>query len=135
VRYHEFEASARLPLPSDELFELASDPQRLGRWLPSDLAPHEPRSHWTHPVLTSPTERAIHRGVRGSRDQRRLEWCTIADGCHIALQIRPAGRDSDVTIHLWAPDQANGQSPLALQLQQALRRLQGLAADALVAFS
>jgi hypothetical protein len=124
MRYNEFEVSARMPLPSDEMFEVAADPQRLCRWMPSELAPREHRPGWTsaaEPRSAGPTS---HSGMRRSRDQRRLEWSTVTDGCHTSVQIRPAGRDSDVTIHLSVPDRQDGQPLMEHQLRQALRRLE-----------
>jgi len=119
VRYSEFQMSAHMPLPSDELFDVASDPARMDRWIPTDLGPRARAQRW---------DSKPGAGVVRSRDQRRVEWCTVREGCHTALQVYPAGRGSRVTIHVCMPQSHDGQPPVDPQLRQALRRLKRMAA-------
>lgn len=119
MRYDEFQMSAHMPLPSDELFDVASDPARMDRWIPADLGPRTRAQRW---------DSKPDAGVVRSRDQRRVEWCTVREGCHTALQVHPAGRGSRVTIHVCMPQPHDGQAPVDPQLRQALRRLQRMAA-------
>ena len=129
MRYNEFEVSARMPLASDEMFEVASDPGRLDRWMPSELAPREQKPGWTAPAMPRSPAWAGHSGIRRSRDQRRLEWSTATDGGHTSLQIRPAGRKSDVTIRLCMPDRQEADPWMQRRLLQALRMLEEEAND------
>jgi hypothetical protein len=119
-----------MPLTSDEMFEIVSDPARLCRWMPSELSPRQERPGWSQPPWPGHGWRDGHSGMRRSRDQRRVEWSTVTDGCHTSLQICPAGRDSDVTIRLSVPDRQGGQQRIQRQLQQALRRLEREASNA-----
>ena len=119
VRYIEFQMSAHMPLPSDDLFDVASDPARLHRWIPTDLGPRARAQRWD----SNPGA-----GVVRSRDQRRVEWCTVREGCHTALQVYPTARGSRVTIRVCMPHSHDGQPPVDPQLRKALRRLKRMAA-------
>jgi hypothetical protein len=114
-----------MPLSSDEMFEIASDATRLARWIPSELRPREQRPSWSR-VPWTPMTGDGDSGIYRSRDQRRLEWSTVLEGCHTALQISPVGQDSRVTIRVCVPDR-KGVPLIRRRLQQALRRLEQVA--------
>jgi hypothetical protein len=141
VEYREFEASAHMSLPSDEVFQIAADPRRLNRWIPSELAPKGGSRPGGDPG-GSDSDSAIGAGATGagigadggirqtgggmrmSAAEHRLEWSTMTNGFETWLEVRADGPESDVTIHLSMPETEFDQPQLEGQLQQALRRLE-----------
>lgn len=129
--FNEFVRSARTVLPSDELFELISHPQRLDTLMPTELAPRERGPDRTQPTWRPRANRA-KRWIARSAHRHRLEWLTVAEGCRAALLFRPEGAASVITIHLWIPCRHDAQPRMQCQLARAVRRLQDVANEALV---
>ena len=117
VKLSEIECSAHMPLPSDEMFQIASDPARLNQWIPSEIAPRgETRGGSTAAAGAS--------GLRLAPGQNRVEWTIGKDGGESWLEIRPAGEESDVTIHISMPHAQERHAEMEQQLQEALNRLE-----------
>ena len=133
----EYEASLRVPVSPETLFAAASDPRRVGEWVPVlDTAERAGADALT-----------VHGDVgdrealwRAQDDQRRVEWGSRGDGRYAGwLQVHASGTEADeceVVLHLsFLGDQAAAHAGRAAddverELDQALNRLADLARTA-----
>jgi hypothetical protein len=131
MKFKEFEASTHMALSSDEVYQIASDPKRLDRWIPRDLAPS---TGGTEAASAKSKKTGKHSATSGSGggggggmhfepEQHRIEWST-SQACETWLEVRSAGGESDVTIHLSVPESEASNIEAQRQLEQALQRLE-----------
>jgi hypothetical protein len=129
VKFKEFEASTHLPMSSDDVYRIASDPKRIESWIPRDLAPDTAGTQTTNTAKSSSSSSASSSmssgtGVTYNAAAHRMEWSAGKDHCETWLEVRSSGGESDVTIHLSAPEGSVKAAQLQQQLEQALHRLE-----------
>lgn len=125
-------------MPCDDVYRIASDPGRIASWMPRDLAPGSTTSSsMTKTSSTGSSSGGSSSGGSsgGSSDSsssgvtydaaaHRIEWETAKDHCETWLEVRASGGESDVTIHLSAPESNATAAQMQKQLEQALHRLE-----------
>lgn len=119
MKYREFEASAHMPLPTEDMFRIAADPGRLRSWIPSELAPGG-----KHGAKTPAGGPEAPGGMRISERDHRLEWSTAQDGADTWLEVRPDGQESEVILHLSLPTTNGADQAPQRQLEKALQHLE-----------
>ncbi|MDP9397203.1 MAG: SRPBCC family protein [Actinomycetota bacterium] len=131
----EYEQTHRMPAPRERVFEVASDLDALGGWLPAGMQPH----HAGPEVVAVHTETAgeVDGLFRAQGDQMRLEWGDRGrDEYSGWLQLYALDdRQSEANLHL----SFRGRHPLAAHgradedvprlLGEALERLAELVAQ------
>jgi hypothetical protein len=122
VKFKEFEASTHLAMSSDDVYRIASDPSRIGSWIPRDLAPAASSSGKKASAAMS--SGSTSSGFTYDAAAHRMEWSAGKDHCETWLEVRSSGGESDVTIHLSAPEGNTMAAQLQQQLEQALHRLE-----------
>lgn len=132
----EYEASLRVPVPPETLFATASDPRRVGEWVPAVDAVERAGAD----AVSVHGDVGDHEALwRAQEDQRRVEWGSRGDGRYAGwLQVYGSGAEADgceVVIHLsFLGDQAAAHAGRAAdeveqELDQALHRLAQLARE------
>lgn len=130
----EYEASLRVPAAPEKVFAVASDPGRVGEWVPVVDAAERAGAD----ALTVHGDLGDREALwRARDDQRRVEWGSRGDGRYAGwLQVYASGTEGDeceVVLHLsFLGDQAAAHAGRAAaeveqELDQALRRLADLA--------
>jgi hypothetical protein len=123
VKFKEFEASTHLTMSSDDVYRIASDPSRIDSWIPRDLAPAASSSSGKK-ASAAMSSGSTSSGVTYDAAAHRMEWSAGQDHCETWLEVRSSGGESDVTIHLSAPEGNTKAAQLQQQLEQALHRLE-----------
>lgn len=130
-------------MPCDDVYRIASDPGRIASWMPRDLAPGSTTSSSMTKTSSSGsstggsssggsssggssggTSGIASSGVTYDAAAHRIEWETAKDHCETWLEVRASGGESDVTIHLSAPESNATAAQMQKQLEQALHRLE-----------
>jgi hypothetical protein len=123
VKFKEYEASTHLAMSSDDVYRIASDPKRIDSWIPRDLAPSTSGTEAARAGQSSSSS-SSSTGVTFDAAAHRIEWSAGTDSCETWLEVRSSGGESDVTIHLSAPESKAKTAQLQKQLEQALHRLE-----------
>jgi hypothetical protein len=130
VKFKEFEASTHLSMSCDDVYRIASDPSRITSWMPRELAPGSTSSSSMTKTSSSGSSSSggsssdSSSGVSYDAAAHRIEWETAQDHCETWLEVRASGGESDVTIHLSAPESNATAAQMQQQLEQALHRLE-----------
>ena len=130
----EFESTKVMPVPAEQVFEVASDVSRMSTWLPSTERVEETSPNVLHVEGERSAGHYENDGLYRARpEQLRLEWGSRDTGGYAGwLQVHHSGDQSDVTIHLSFFEELDREyrGPRAehaeQELEQALERLAGL---------
>lgn len=116
----QFEQTRHIKAPADKTFSVVSDTNRLEQWLPPQL----------HDKFMQATARAgrrydIAEHARPDRNKKRLSWDDgNGDGYSGYVQVKDAGAECDVTIHIDAEQPTTPQAEVDRLFQQALQGLE-----------
>lgn len=114
----QFEQTRHIKAPADQTFSVMSDVNRLDQWLPQQL----------HEKFMQPARGGqrydIADHVRPDRNRKRLSWEGNGDGYQGYIQVKDAGRECDVTIHIEAERPTAQQAEVDRLFQQAFSGLE-----------
>lgn len=115
----QFEQTRHIKAPAEKTFGVVSDMNKLEQWLPSQL-------HEKFLQATTRTGRRydIAEHVRPDRNKKRLSWDDGNGDYSGYVQVRDAGGECDVTIHIDAEQPTTQQAEVDQMFRQALQGLE-----------
>ncbi|MGH3716480.1 MAG: SRPBCC family protein [Micromonosporaceae bacterium] len=115
-------ASRSYPAPAELVYQTATDPHQLSRWLPPDVRLSVLTKDQVQ-VTRHDTDITGHK-ISVDRDHLRVSWRPIGSvGYQGSLQVRPAERGSTAELSLRAADAEHAGEDITATMDETLDRL------------